>query len=189
MLFNIRLVTSLVLVKVLIFSFSINAQYLDRTNFSTSPITLVDFKNAFNGDNGKVRLVILFSPTWGQCISGAGAVQQDILEKISSDDLQIYVIWQRVLSNDTLESAQKAAKMLFNDGRVQHMWDPFHTMGLWYKGAGDLEHKDPLVWDAYYLYASDASWMENPTGLIDAGSTVWELKERLTESVTSIISK
>ena len=63
MLFNIRLVTSLVLVKVLIFSFSINAQYLERTNFSSSPITFVDFKNAFNGDNGKVRLVILFSPT------------------------------------------------------------------------------------------------------------------------------
>lgn len=63
------------------------------------------------------------------------------------------------------------------------MWDPAHVLGFWYKKEGHLVHKDQVVWDAYYLYASKSEWSEVPSRVIDAGTTVWDLRERLKKSV------
>ncbi len=114
-------------------------------------------------------------------------MQQNILQHLSSDNLRVYVVWQRILNNDSVNTAQDAAGKLFNDGRVRHMWDPAHALGFWYKQAGDLEHKDPLVWDAYYLYGAESEWTDAPSGLIDTGSTVWNLRDRLKNSVESSV--
>ncbi|MCY4545396.1 MAG: hypothetical protein OXD39_09175 [Gemmatimonadetes bacterium] len=111
--------------------------------------------------------------------------QQDILKQYSSDDLRVYVVWQRILAGDSVNTARMAARQVFSDKRVSQMWDPAHALGLWYKHSGELEHKDPMVWDAYFLYGADSEWKDAPTGLIDAGTTVWNLREQLLKSVGS----
>ena len=114
-------------------------------------------------------------------------MQQNILQQLPSDDIRVYVVWQRILRNDTVNTAQKAATEVFKDARVKQMWDPAHALGFWYKGAGDLEHKDTIVWDAYFLYSADSKWTDAPTGLIDTGTTVWNLRERLKKTVDSTV--
>ena len=112
-------------------------------------------------------------------------MQQEILTRFASDDLRVYVVWQRILRNDAVNTAKVAAEQVFTDKRVSQMWDPANALGFWYKQSGELEHKDPMVWDAYFLYGKDAKWTVAPTGLIDAGYTVWNMKDRLLKSVSS----
>ncbi|MDD9948659.1 MAG: hypothetical protein OXU48_03915 [candidate division Zixibacteria bacterium] len=112
-------------------------------------------------------------------------MQQEILKKFSSDDLRVYVVWQRILRNDAVNTARIAAEQVFSDKRVSQMWDPANALGFWYKKSGELEHKDPMVWDAYFLYGADAEWKDAPTGLIDAGYTVWNMKDKLLKSVAT----
>lgn len=112
-------------------------------------------------------------------------MQQDILKRYASDDLRVYVVWQRILRNDSVNTARMAAGQVFSDKRVSQMWDPANALGFWYKQSGDLEHKDPMVWDAYFLYGKDAEWKDAPTGLIDTGYTVWNMKDRLLKSVST----
>lgn len=112
-------------------------------------------------------------------------MQQDILKRYASDDLRVYVVWQRILRNDSVNTARMAADQVFSDKRVSQMWDPANALGFWYKQSGELEHKDPMVWDAYFLYGKDAEWKDAPTGLIDTGYTVWNMKDRLLKSVST----
>lgn len=112
-------------------------------------------------------------------------MQQDILKRYASDDLRVYVVWQRILRNDSVNTARMAADQVFSDKRVSQMWDPANALGFWYKQSGELEHKDPMVWDAYFLYGKDAEWKDGPTGLIDTGYTVWNMKDRLLKSVST----
>jgi len=112
-------------------------------------------------------------------------VQQEILNKFPSDNLRVYVVWQRILRNDAVNTAKIAAEQVFSDKRISQMWDPANALGFWYKKSGELEHKDPMVWDAYFLYGKDAEWKDAPTGLIDTGYTVWNMKDRLLKSVAT----
>ena len=112
-------------------------------------------------------------------------MQQEILKRYASDDLRVYVVWQRILRNDSVNAARMAAAQVFSDKRVSQMWDPANALGFWYKQSGELEHKDPMVWDAYFLYGKDAEWKDAPTGLIDTGYTVWNMKDRLLKSVST----
>ena len=112
-------------------------------------------------------------------------MQQEILKRYASEDLRVYVVWQRILRNDSVNAARMAAAQVFSDKRVSQMWDPANALGFWYKQSGELEHKDPMVWDAYFLYGKDAEWKDAPTGLIDTGYTVWNMKDRLLKSVST----
>ncbi len=58
-----RIMTMLVLAGALLWSTPAGAQLRDNTKFNPEPVSLIDFKEMFNGDTGKVRLVLLFSPT------------------------------------------------------------------------------------------------------------------------------
>ncbi len=58
-----RFTTALILAGVLLWASQAGAQLNTNTSFNPEPLSLVDFKKAFNGDTGKVRLVVMFSPT------------------------------------------------------------------------------------------------------------------------------
>ena len=60
---RIRLITALILAGALSWASQAGAQLNTSTGFNPEPLSLVDFKKAFNGDTGKVRLVVMFSPT------------------------------------------------------------------------------------------------------------------------------
>lgn len=58
-----RFLTALFLAGALLWSSPAGAQLRQNADFIPEPLTLTDFKKVFNGDTGKVRLVLLFSPT------------------------------------------------------------------------------------------------------------------------------
>ena len=58
-----HLMTALILAGVLLLPSQAGAQLSASAGFNPEPLSLVDFKKAFNGDTGKVRLVVMFSPT------------------------------------------------------------------------------------------------------------------------------
>ena len=58
-----RFMTALILAGVLLWSSQAGAQIRQNTDINPEPLTLADFKKVFNGDTGKVRLVLMFSPT------------------------------------------------------------------------------------------------------------------------------
>ncbi len=58
-----RFMTALILAGALGWASQAGAQVGASASFNPEPLTLVDFKKAFNGDTGKVRLVLMFSPT------------------------------------------------------------------------------------------------------------------------------
>lgn len=60
---RIRLITALILAGALSWASQASAQFSTSGGFNPEPLSLVDFKKAFNGDTGKVRLVVMFSPT------------------------------------------------------------------------------------------------------------------------------
>ena len=60
---RIRLITALILAVALSWASQASAQFSTSAGFNPEPLSLVDFKKAFNGDTGKVRLVVMFSPT------------------------------------------------------------------------------------------------------------------------------
>lgn len=60
---RIHLITTLILAGALFGPSQASAQLGANAGFNPEPLSLVDFKTAFNGDTGKVRLVVMFSPT------------------------------------------------------------------------------------------------------------------------------
>lgn len=60
---RIHLITALILAGALLWPSQARAQLSTNAGFNPEPLSLVDFKKAFNGDTGKIRLVVMFSPT------------------------------------------------------------------------------------------------------------------------------
>ena len=59
-----------------------------------------------------------------------------------------------------------------DDPRVLHYWDEKKKVGRFFAGK-DPETDDPdVVWDTFYLYGSDAKWIEQPDRELSAGTTV-----------------
>ena len=58
-----RFMTALILAGALLWTSQAGAQIAANSSFNPEPLTLADFQKAFNGDTGKVRLVLMFSPT------------------------------------------------------------------------------------------------------------------------------
>ena len=51
------------------------------------------FRERFNADVGKTRILMLVSPTCGGCLRGADQTQKKVLSRIDSDGLDAYEVW------------------------------------------------------------------------------------------------
>jgi len=84
-------------------------------------------------------------------------VQQEILAKHPTANLQVYVVWFAMLPGDQL-SAWDAE--LMSDPRVTRLWDEQRVAGRWF--AQYIEHAQDVIWDGYLLYGPDATWDRVP---------------------------
>jgi hypothetical protein len=78
-----------------------------------------------------------------------------------------YVVWFDMLAGD---SRQLVDTRVLNDPRVTNFYDPKKAIGSWFSER--LDGEKGIVWDAYFLYGSDASWAAEPGPLLSSGRTV-----------------
>jgi hypothetical protein len=94
-------------------------------------------------------------------------VRNDILQKYPSSSVRVYVVWFDMLAGD---SRQLVDTRVLNDPRATNFYDPKKAIGSWY--SEHMDREKGIVWDAYYLYGSDASWAAEPGPLLSSGRTV-----------------
>ncbi len=81
--------------------------------------------------------------------------------------MRVYVVWFDMLGGD---SRQLVDTRVLNDPRVTNFYDPNKTVGSWF--SEHMDGEKGIVWDAYFLYGSDASWAAEPGPLLSSGRTV-----------------
>lgn len=133
--------------------------------------SLDTLKNLFERDNGKIRLLLLMSPTCSVCVRGARWVQENILTKYPTADFQIYTVWMPTIRGDS-KLAVPGAVALLPDSRVLHFWDPARLSGVFFKKNVAPDISSSVAWDMFFLYDENAKWDEIPSPLIDMGRTV-----------------
>ncbi len=86
-------------------------------------------------------------------------VQENVLEKIDSDQLSVLVVWTPVLSSDNRASVDKAARTI-TDNRAAHFWDGDRSLGNTYGKIVELPRGRSLAWDIYFAFDRDTRWNE-----------------------------
>ena len=94
-------------------------------------------------------------------------MRSDVLKEYPSSPVRVYVVWFDMLPGD---SRQLVDTHVLNDPRVTNFYDPKKTVGSWFSRHVDGENG--IVWDAYYLYGSDASWTAELGPLVSSGGSV-----------------
>ena len=93
---------------------------------TAAPYTNLDaegepLKTAFNDAVGKIRVVAYVAPTCGGCLKGAKLLQEEVLDRVASDDLSVLVVW--VPKNSARERNVDKVTELVTDERAQQFWD------------------------------------------------------------------
>lgn len=112
------------------------------------------FLTEFNAASGSLRIVGIFSPTCGSCLSACADLQQ-FLEENPESDIRVFLLWSPYMGFDTSVTARRATRYL-NDSRVTHLWD------VWRFGSRSFAMRldIPLLeaWDMYAAFTPGAKW-------------------------------
>ena len=112
-------------------------------------------------------------------------MQQEILDKNPSLKVDVYAIWFSMLPWNT-PAAFPGAQRTMPDHRVTHLWDRYKVAGRWFKENVTPDYPGKIIWDAYYLYGSEAEWSNIPKPLIVWGRTIMEKRQELAKQIPSL---
>ncbi len=115
-----------------------------------------ELRAAFNRDAGKLRLVMMLSPTCPACLGKAFVTRRYVLDTIKDDRLRIYIVWGPMLGDEREENARAATEGM-PDPRVTHFWTPTNTVATMFAKAIKLPN-GLLAWDTYQLFAPGVTW-------------------------------
>ncbi|MGA7313367.1 MAG: hypothetical protein WBX22_05270 [Silvibacterium sp.] len=115
--------------------------------------TTAAVRSAFNADAGKVRVLMLVSPTCGTCLQGASEVSEQISEINHGKDVPLYVLW--VPRRGGREKDVPSATGVVADSSARQYWDGDNLLGVQYKRVLGWKGN---AWDVYLLYGSNARW-------------------------------
>lgn len=121
-------------------------EFADLTSFES-------LKEAFNRDEGKVRIVTLLSPSCSYCIKGYRYMRK-ILDEVDDEDLRMYVVWLPMLSGDSRPLAERMSRKATDARVIYQAWDEARIAGKAYRDEMDMEG---VAWDVYYLYGPSAT--------------------------------
>ncbi len=120
-------------------------------------------------------------------------MQEEILNKDTNDDLQVYAVWFEMYPGDEPERWPADA---LPDERVVHYWDEGKAVGEWYGkrldemkaqlAAGSTGVEPPVLWDAYLVYGPESRWSDAPNALRRWGRTVLVAREDLRKAVQEL---
>ncbi|MGB7070384.1 MAG: GDCCVxC domain-containing (seleno)protein [Pyrinomonadaceae bacterium] len=114
-------------------------------------------KAQFNSDKGKVRLIVLLSPTCDLCLHGASVIQK-VLNDLSME-VKVYATWVPILASDAQTTVERAAKTL-SASRTTHYWDRDAELVTNFVPVLGLGNRP--AWDVYMCYGRDAEWTDSP---------------------------
>jgi hypothetical protein len=116
------------------------------------------FLEEFNRDNGRARLVGVFSPTCAHCLQTCADVQ-DILERHPEAKIDVFFLWAPLQVGDNIGEATKAAAYL-PDPRVAHFWDIWKFTSRAYSPQFRILVED--AWGLLVLYPPGTRWEGEP---------------------------
>jgi hypothetical protein len=120
-------------------------------------------------------------------MSGARAVQHDILEKYPHSDRFVYTVWLPAMGGDT-RSAWRSTTM--PDPRVTHVWDEKWVVPDWFVHKLDGPRAHTILGDAYILYGPQSHWDDistAPDDLIGRGATIQGAFADLQAEITPLL--
>ena len=114
------------------------------------------FLKEFNEASDSLRLVGIYSPTCGHCLSACADLQQ-FLEEHPKAKVRVFLLWSPFMGFDTQVTARRSTRYL-TDSRVTHLWD------VWRFGSRSLAmlFDIPLLeaWDLYAAFPPGVKWEE-----------------------------
>jgi hypothetical protein len=110
-------------------------------------------KAAFNADAGKVRVLMVVSPTCGACLEGAAEVSGQVAQINQGRAVPLYVLW--VPRRGGREKDVPAATRVIADTSAHEFWDGNDLLGIEYKQVLGWRGN---AWDVYMLYGPKAQW-------------------------------
>jgi hypothetical protein len=88
-------------------------------------------------------------------------VQENVLDKITSDKLKTFVVFTPRYFGDNRAKALTSMKLV-SDKRATHYWDGKGWLGKHYGKALKLPGSRPFAWDVYFVFDAHATWEKAP---------------------------
>ena len=113
-------------------------------------------------------------------------MQSEILNTNQSSNLRVYAVWFSMIPTDA-RSRWNWTGGILDDPRVLHYWDEKKKVGRFYAGKDPESDDWDVVWDTFYLYGSDARWIEKPDRELATGMTVRSEFETLKTALVPLL--
>ena len=110
-------------------------------------------REKFNADAGKVRVLMVVSPTCGECLKGASEVSEQVADINQGKTVPLYVMW--VPRSGGRETDVPAATRVIADVSAHEFWDENDLSGMQYKQVLGWRGN---AWDVYMVYGPKAKW-------------------------------
>ena len=111
-------------------------------------------KDAFNANQGRVRLLFLSGPTCGICLRGMADLNDAFLAEHQNDDrLVTFVVHVPTMGAKEKHVAETIP--LLNGPRIHHYWEDSGIIGQHFREVMDVEH---YVWDFWAVYGPGVTW-------------------------------
>lgn len=81
-------------------------------------------------------------------------MQGEVLERVKSENLAVFVVWEQILRTDGKVPARRATSLV-PDPRAVHYWTDDSDVGRAFQRALNL---DEAAWDVYLLYPPGVEW-------------------------------
>lgn len=125
--------------------------------------SLANLQTGFNRESGKLRVILLLSPTCPTCLEGASAVE-DVLKRHPNSPIVVFAVWEPMLSTDWSKPGTGPLQRL-SDSRVQQFWDADHTVARALAVTEEATQLHPscckrrgVLWDLIAAYPAGALW-------------------------------
>ncbi len=119
-------------------------------------LALQPLRREFEEASGKVRLVAIVAPTCGHCQEAVDLIHAELLTQITSEDLEIFIVWVSILPTDVRSRALRVLER-WTDPRGHHYWDDNAHFA---RAAANLIQLEGVrtAYDIYLLYGRNDTW-------------------------------
>ena len=107
-------------------------------------------------------------------------MQNEVLSKHPSADLDVYVVWFNMYPGDARWRWDGDG---MTDPRVTHYWDEQKTVGTWFNA--NLTRRGAPTWDFYALYSPDSRDLTTPSSM---GGTIISRRDSLQSALSPFLA-